>query len=266
MGEATQAQIAAAQAYEGLFVPALFQQWASRIADAAQIRPDQHVLDVACGTGVLAREIAARLGERVHITGVDASPGMLAVAREIAPSVDWRQGAAEELPFPDRSFDIVVSQFGLMFFTDRSQALREMMRVLTSGGRLAIAVWDSLENNPAYASVANLVQQSAGQPAGDALRAPFVLGNTGDLATLFKDAGVVSPEIRTHRGTARFPSIRTMVEADLRGWLPMVGITLTEDQISRLLAEAERVLGCYVTADGRVAFQLSVHLITAQKS
>lgn len=71
---------------------------------------------------------------------------MLAVARQLEPAVDWREGFAESLPFPDESFDAVVSQFGLMFFTDRRQALREMLRVLVPGGRLAVAVWDSLEN------------------------------------------------------------------------------------------------------------------------
>jgi ubiquinone/menaquinone biosynthesis C-methylase UbiE len=78
---------------------------------------------------------------------------MIHVAREIAPAVEWRQGAAESLPFSNESFDAVVSQFGLMFFTDRAEAIREMLRLLTPTGRLAVAVWDSLQNIPAYASV-----------------------------------------------------------------------------------------------------------------
>ena len=126
------------------------------------------------------------------------------------------RGAAESLPFPDQSFDAVVSQFGLMFFMDRRQALREMLRVLAPGGRLVVAVWDSLETMPAYAAEVALLEQTAGRQAADALRAPFVLGNRQHLATLFSEAGVDSPEITTHHGTAQFPSIRTMVEADLR--------------------------------------------------
>ncbi len=266
MSEPTlQAQIDAANAYEALFVPALFGQWAPKVADAAQIQPGQRVLDVACGTGILAREVTSRMGSSGHVAGIDPSPGMIAVAKQLAPAIEWREGVAESLPFPDQSFDAVVSQFGLMFFTDRPQALREMLRVLVPGGRLAVAVWDSLDNIPAYAFEVALLEQTVGRRAADALRAPFVLGNPKDLATLFAEAGVASADITTHHGTAQFPSIRTMVEADLRGWLPVMGVTLTEDQIGLVLEEAEHALSAYATADGRATFHLSAHLVTAEK-
>jgi ubiquinone/menaquinone biosynthesis C-methylase UbiE len=74
---------------------------------------------------------------------------MLVLAKQLAPTVGWREGAAESLPFADRSFDAVVSQFGLMFFADRHRALREMLRVLTAAGGLVVAVWDSLDTMPA---------------------------------------------------------------------------------------------------------------------
>jgi SAM-dependent methyltransferase len=260
-----QAQIDAANAYEALFVPALFGQWVQKVADAAKIHPGQRVLDVACGTGILAREIASRIGSGGRIVGIDPSPGMVAVAKQLGPDVEWREGVAESLPFPDQSFEAVVSQFGLMFFTDRHQALREMLRVLTPQGRLVVAVWDSLDDIPAYASAVALLERTAGRQAADALRAPFVLGNRKDLATLFSEAGVASAEIATHRGTAQFPSIRTMVEAELRGWLPVMGVILTEDQIGRILQEAEQALGSYAAADGRATFHLSAHLVTAKK-
>src|SRR5215207_5601638 len=110
-----EAQVAAAKAYETLFVPALFGQWASRVVDAANVMAGQSVLDVACGTGVLAREARLRTGPTGYVAGLDPSVGMLAVAKELSPSVDWRQGTAESMPFSDSSFDAVVSQFGLMF-------------------------------------------------------------------------------------------------------------------------------------------------------
>jgi len=263
MSEPTlQAQIDAANAYEALFVPALFRQWAPKVVDAAQIHPGQRVLDVACGTGILAREVASRTGPSGHIAGLDPSPGMLGVARRLAPAVEWRQGVAESLPFPDRSFDAVVSQFGLMFFTDRRQALREILRVLVPGGRLAFAVWDSLDNIPAYASEVALLERVAGRRAADALRAPFVLGDRKSLAMLFEDAGVASVEIKTEQGTAQFPSIRVMVEADLRGWLPVVGVVLPEDQIQRILKEAEHALSPYVTGEGSARFDSPGHIVT----
>nr|MBS0019851.1 class I SAM-dependent methyltransferase [Gammaproteobacteria bacterium] len=260
-----QAQIEAANAYEALFVPALFGQWAPKVADAAGIQPGQRVLDVACGTGVLAREIASRAGSTGHVAGLDPSPGMLEVAKQLTLGVEWREGVAESLPLADQAFDAVVSQFGLMFFTDRRQAVREMLRVLAPGGRLAVAVWDSLENIPAYAAEVTLLERVAGRPAADALRAPFVLGDQHALEVLFRDAGVGSVEIATHRGTAQFPSIHSMVEADLRGWLPVMGVMLPEEQIKWILEEAEQALSPYVSEPAPTMFHLSAHIVTGAK-
>jgi SAM-dependent methyltransferase len=262
---ATPAQIDAAGAYESLFVPALFGQWAPHVADAAAIAPSQRVLDVACGTGVLTREVASRVGATGEAVGVDPGPGMIEVARRQAPAIEWRQGVAESLPFGGASFDAVVSQFGLMFFNDRRQALREMLRVLKPGGRVAIAVWDSLDNIPAYAAEAALLDRIAGPAAADALRAPFVLGDTTGLAALCSESGLPSADISTLRGTARFPSTRIMLEADLRGWLPLMGITLSEVLIDQILQEGEHVFRSYADVDGRIGFSLSAHIIRARK-
>ena len=262
---ASEGEIAAATAYENLHVPALFRQWAPRVVDAARIEADDRVLDVACGTGVLAREAASILGDDGFVAGLDPAPGMLAVASQLAPLIEWQEGTAESLPYATGSFDVVISQFGLMFFQDREAALREMLRVLAPGGRMAVAVWDSLENSEAYPTEVALLDRIAGQAAADALRAPFVLGNRQELAGLFEDAGVASVEIATHHGTARFPSIRTMVEADLRGWLPVMGVALSEEQIERILKEAEQALSEYVTEDGAVEFDSPAHIVTGRK-
>jgi ubiquinone/menaquinone biosynthesis C-methylase UbiE len=264
---AEQAQIEAATAYESLFVPGLFEQWTAKVANAAGIQPGQRVLDVACGTGVLARHVARRVGASGTVAGLDPSPGMLTVAHRHAPAVDWRRGTAESLPFDARSFDAVVSQFGLMFFTDRPQAVREMMRVLTPGGRIAVAVWDRIENNPAYAAQVDLLTRLAGRAPADALRAPFMLGDRQVLAKVFEDAAVRQIDITTHAGIARFPSIRVVLEADLRGWLPMVGLPQSEETIDRVLAAADDALGAYVSqVEGGIEFDLSVHIVSAEKA
>jgi len=257
--------VAAARAYEQFFVPALFAEWTAWVADAARIGTSDRVLDVACGTGVLAREIRSRTGGNGGVTGLDANAGMLAVAAERAPDIEWRHGTAESLPFPDRSFDAVVSQFGLMFFSDRQRAVREMARVLAPGGRLAVAVWDSLDDTPAYAAEVALLERMAGRAAADALRAPFVLGSTRALVELFETAGLGGVIVQTRRGTARFPSLGTMVGADLRGWLPVMGVVLPEDLISRILKEAEIVLAPYVQRDGAVVFDSPGHIVTATR-
>jgi SAM-dependent methyltransferase len=263
--QAPRDQVDAAKAYEALMVPALFGEWASRVADAAAIQPGQSVLDVACGTGVLAREMASRTGATGHVTGLDPNAGMLEVARQIMPDLEWRQGRAESLPFPDQTFDRVVSQFGLMFFDDRREALREALRVLRPGGGVVFAVWASLGSISAYEDEVALLERMAGGRAADALRAPFALGDPRDLESLFEDAGVANIAVMTHTGTARFPSIRVMVEGDLRGWLPVMGVVLTEDEIAAILEEAEHVLSRYVTRDGAASFSVSAHLIRGEK-
>ena len=257
-------QIAGARAYEALHVPALFGQWAPRVLDAAGVGIGNRVLDIACGTGVLAREAAVRVGATGSVSGVDPGAGMLAVAKELAPSLDWREGAAESLPYPDDAFDAVVSQFGLMFFQDRSLAVQEMLRVLRPGGRMAVAVWDSLKNSEAYPIEVDLLDRLGGGAAADALRAPFVLGNKNQLMELFEGSGAQSVRIMTERGIARFPSVKSMVEADLRGWLPVMGVFLDEEQIQSILEAAESALARYVQESGHVEFDSPAHIVTGE--
>jgi SAM-dependent methyltransferase len=261
----TQRAIDAATAYEQLFVPALFGGWPARVLAGARVKSGHRVLDVACGTGVLAREAAAQVRPSGVVAGLDPDAGMLAVARRLAPEIEWRQGTAEALPYADQSFDAVVSQFGLMFFADRLRSLRELRRVLGPGGRLAVAVWDHIESMPAFAAELALLDRLAGTRAADALRAPFVLGDRGALASLFTDAGIADVVVTTQEGTARFPSVRAMVEADLRGWLPVMGVALPEDVIGRILEGAEDALREYVTAGGRVEFTSRAHIVTGAR-
>lgn len=254
-------EIAGAEAYQALMVPALFAEWAPRVANAARIRPGQRVLDVACGTGVLALELAERVGSPALVTGVDAGSGMLEVAAHLAPRICWRRGMAEVLPFADDSFDAVVSQFGLMFFGDPHRALEEIRRVLAPGGSWAVAVWDSLAHTPAYAAEHAVLEEMAGAEAAAALAAPFVLGDPQQLRRLFTDAGFTELEVTTVRGSGHFPSVRVMVEADLRGWLPLMGVELEEDLIQAIVGEAERRLQPFVAPDGQVQFDSPAHIV-----
>jgi hypothetical protein len=120
----------------------------------------------------------------------------------------------------------------------------------------------SLENSDAYPVEVELLERLAGEAAAKALRAPFVLGDRDALIGLLEASGAGSVSVETHYGTARFPSIRTMVEADLRGWLPVMGVLLTEEQIQNILKEAESALAKYVTEDGAVVFNSPAHIVT----
>jgi SAM-dependent methyltransferase len=253
----------AAEVYEEFFVPALFAEWASRVADAAGIQQGQRVLDVACGTGVLARTIADRVGSAGAVVGLDVNEGMLAVAERKAPQIEWRQGSAEDLPFDTNRFDVVVSQFGLMFFEDKVAALKEMVRVLRSGGRLAIAVWASLEHTPGYAAMVSLLQRLFGEQAANGLRAPFSLGNMLELQSSFATAGMPGAKITTLPGTARFPSIQAWVYTEIKGWV--LADMLDDAQFELLRKEVERVLQPFVTPQGMVSFNAPAHIVTFAK-
>jgi SAM-dependent methyltransferase len=257
-------QLEAAAIYEEFFVPALFHQWAPRMADAAGITPGQHVLDVACGTGVLARTIAERVKPGGSVVGLDPNPGMLVVAARVSPDLEWQPGVAESLPYPDGSFDVVTCQFGLMFFADRTKALREMMRVLRPGGRLVVSVWDRLDRIPAYSILVALLQHRLGDRVADALRGPFVLGDREALDRLLAAAGISPLSIETQTGAAHYPSIRSWVLTDVKGWFPIVQVTVPEKDYDVLLADAEKALSPFVRPNGAVDFPITVHIVTAE--
>jgi ubiquinone/menaquinone biosynthesis C-methylase UbiE len=135
--------VEAGRGYESLFVPALFEAWTKHLVEGAEIQEGSHVLDIACGTGVLARRALARAGANGRVVGADPAPGMLAAAKEIEPAIDWVLCGAEALDVDDEVFDSIISQFGMMFFEDRQKSAEEMFRALKPGGSLAIAVWRS---------------------------------------------------------------------------------------------------------------------------
>jgi len=258
MSDELSGAIAAARAYEGLHVPALFRQWAGPVLDAAGVGPGDHVLDVGCGTGVLAGEAAHRVGSTGAVTGLDIDGGMLAVAAELHPGIRWIEGAATDLPFDTNEFDAVVSQFGLMFFPDRRRAIAEMVRCTKPYGVVVVAVWDALERNRPYSTTVQLLERLAGPAAADALRAPFSLGDIADVEALVNGSSTTA----TTEGTARFPSVRTMVDAELRGWLPVMGVVLDEGLIEQILVDAEAVLDPYRSPDGAMVFEVAAHVTT----
>jgi ubiquinone/menaquinone biosynthesis C-methylase UbiE len=264
MGDTGQVTSSAAETYDALFLPALFDAWAPRVAEMANLAPGMRVLDVACGTGVLSLAAADLVKPDGSVVGLDLNAGMLEVAKRKAPEITWRQASAEAIPFEDASFDAVISQFGLMFVEDKARAIREMMRVLRPAGHLAIAVWDSHERVAGYGAFARLVGRLFGDSAAESFRTPYSLGDVEVLSALFSSAGVADFSITTLEGTARYPSIRYWMEADIRGWT--LSDTLDDAQFERLVAEAETELSRFVEPDGRVEFSSPAHVVTTTKS
>lgn len=262
---ATHEELEAGRGYEALFVPALFEPWAKHLIAGAGVEKSSHVLDVACGSGVLTRYAHARSGQSGRVAGVDPAPGMIAAAREVEPDIEWFLGSAEALPFDEATFDCVISQFGMMFFQDRQKAAGEMFRVTKPGGRLAVAVWNSIENNRAYGDIIAVLDEQVSTAAGDALRMPYSLGDPDEVIDTFSQSGFSDIEFETRTEQARFPSSRTMVEAELRGWLPLFDINLSEEKISDVLVKSDGKLSKYAAQSGEAVFPTSAHIVTARK-
>lgn len=254
-----------AEVYDARFVPALFAQWGPVVAAAAEVRQGDRVLDVACGTGALTLAAADIVGPAGSVAGLDANPEMLAVARRKSARIEWLDGTAEALPLPDNGFDAVVSQFGFMFFEDKPQALREMVRVLRPGGRLAVAVCDAVDNSPGYGAFAQSLDRLFGNEVGDAFRAPFSLGDAGRLHDICREAGLEGAEVVQRNGKVRFKSIEALVSTE-RACVWTLGGVLTDEQFARLLEDSGTVLRPFVTDGGSIEFDMPSLIVTARKT
>jgi ubiquinone/menaquinone biosynthesis C-methylase UbiE len=205
-----------AEGYESYMVPTLFAPCARILVQAASPKPSERVLDVGCGTGIVAREVASRLRATATVTAVDLNANMLAVARTAAAreglTVEWCEGDAKQLPFHDAAFDLVLCQFALMFVAEKSAALSEMRRVVTRSGRVLISVWQGLDRHPFYQALHNVIQQRVGMSA---LQQIFALGSADDLRGLALAAGFRQVDIEPFSLTARFPNPEAFIAGEI---------------------------------------------------
>jgi len=188
----------AARLYEQGIVPTMSKPLTEMMFEYVSLHDGDRVLDVACGTGIIARVVTERFANISSIVGVDLNPGMLEVARENTPttdiSIEWRQGDACELPLPDHSFDVVLCQHGLQFISNKVAALREMKRVLVPGGRLVLTVWG--EPTPYQAALAESLRQHVSDAAATSCLAPFALQDTEIIQNLLDEAGFRTTEMQ----------------------------------------------------------------------
>lgn len=251
--ERGQVDTSAAEIYDSLFVPALFGRFAGSIAEAARITETESVVDVACGTGALTHAVRRYTSGRV--VGVDISPAMIAVARRDQSDVEFAQGDATDLDFAERTFDVAVSQFGLMFLDNPSQGVAEMARVARRG---LVAVWDSIDQSEGYSAMQDLFRSELGDDAASSLDAPFAMGHGGVLEGILETAHLRNVEYQSIPGTGRFESIDQWVTTEVRGWT--LSDSVTDEQLADLVAVAEQELdrfatdrGCEVGMKARIA-------------
>ena len=247
-GETFQLTAELAEAYEAHFVPAFFAQWVPPLLDAAGVAAGQRVLDVACGTGIVARTAAGRVGPGGTVTGLDLNEAMLAVARRVRPDLTWRQGDAAALPFESGTFDAVLSQMALMFFPDPAGALREMARVARPGGAVAVLIPAGTDRNPPYQSFADIVARHAGPAARAQVSTYFALGDRARLEGLFQEAGLRGVQTSSPTGESRYDSIDQAVQVELDS-TPLGG-RLEPGVRERILADCRVAFAPYQTPAG----------------
>lgn len=256
-----------AEAYQQNLVPAMFAPWAPKTVDAAGVQPGERVLDVACGTGVVTRLVAERVGPAGQVTGLDVNAAMLAVARATpAPAgalIDWIEASALEMPIPDGSYDVVLCQQGLQQIPDHLGALREMRRVLTPGGRLAIAVWGPIEQNPGMAALVEALERHVGPEAARNRRGPFALGDGARVQGLIEEAGFRDVQLRTLTVTGRFPSPESIFTYQAAATpLSTTGEIINETR--RAIEDDMRLALAPYMRDSAFAVPTTAHLATAR--
>lgn len=257
-----------ADAYERHLVPRLFAPSAAELVEALSPQPGDHVLDVASGTGIVARHAARRVGADGRVTAVDVSPAMVTVARAVAPAdapIAFHVADAVALPLPDGSVDAVACQQGLQFLTDRRAAVAEMRRVLRPGGGLAVSTCRSLEHQPGYRPLVAALTRHVGAEAAGITASPYGLGDPGALGALLTDAGLEDVDVGVRRYQLRFDSVEELLHAETASSPVAVLVDrLDADVRERLLTDLRGRLDAYHDGDGLV-FPFEVLLATASR-
>ncbi len=256
-----------ARRYEDVVVPFVLGPSARALVDWAGPRLGERVLDVGCGTGIAARHALKLVDPDGTVTGVDLNAGMLAVARQLAPEVDFHQADALALPFPDDSFDLVVCAQVLQFLPDRVAAITEAARVLAPGGRAAFSVWAALEESPYFAAQVNVVAHHLGEEVAGGLAAGFTLSSEAELADLLSAGGLVDPEVTTATLDLALGRLDELVPRHIKA-TPLAGaFESADDEVrARVISDMAGRLTAYTQSDGTKSAPFRIILARASKA
>lgn len=227
-----------AEAYER-YLASAFSPWANGLIALAEVREGERVLDVACGTGIVARQAAPKVGATGTVVGLDLNEDMLRVAHNMStgvrPAIEWRRGNATDLPFPAGAFDVVFCEQAIQFFSDPVKALGEMRRMLMPGARAAVSVCRPIRYCPTYVVMANALERHVGPEAGAMMRSPFSLWDVDQFRKLFTDAGFREVNVKIDVSSLRYPSVGEFLRREAAS-SPLAG------PVSALNANARRDL------------------------
>jgi ubiquinone/menaquinone biosynthesis C-methylase UbiE len=260
-----------AETYEHYLGPAIAHPFTRVLLEYASPRAGERVLDVACGTGSVARHAAPLVGNSGKVIALDVNADMLRVARTLpTPSgavIEWLQGDATRLELPDGSFDLVLCQQGLQFFPDRAAALREMRRVLVDGGRVAVSVWQALERHPLYEALFQATARHLGVSTA-ALDVAFSLAHADELRTLLSDADFQNIDVAARSLDVHLAAPERFVELTVLGAATSIPAFAQLDASTRsalvtaIAHETQSVAERYRDGD-RLTFPMSTHIATA---
>ncbi len=256
-------------AYERYLVPGFFKPWAETLTAYTSPTSGGEILDVACGTGIVARTVASTLKNGARVIGLDNNREMLNKASELSEKagleIDWQQGHADQLPYENDRFDYVFCQQGMQFFPEPQQVLKEMHRVLKPGGRLALNIMRSIRHNPAFKILSDELEKHVGENAGSMMRAPFPEWDQKKIRNMVEDAGFRDISLHLEIISMRFPSSEEFLRREAAS-SPLAGEmeSLAGETRNKLIDHLHESLEPYQDDKG-VVFPMETMMIIAEK-
>jgi len=256
----------AAEAYERLMVPGIFLRWTEYLIKLAAPQPGEHVLDVACGTGIGARLAAHAVGSTGRVAGLDIDPGVIEVARKVSQStatpIAWHCASALKMPFKDGEFDLGLCQQGVQFFPDRLAGFAEIRRVLRPSGRLVASIWAALEFNKGHYAVVQALERQAVDASGAKRACSFA--DADDIRETAARAGLTNIDLRTEDEVSHFESIQTFIEGMTIGSSTRHAVALLpENGRDRFIEDVTTMLEPYLVG-GELAYPMRTHILLAR--
>ena len=239
--------------------------FAPGLVAAAGVKEGERVLDVACGTGVVAQCAKDLVGENGSVVGIDMNVDMLAVAHSLTAPDDnqltWVEGSAFEMVLPNDSFDVVLCQQGLQYFLDKPKALSEIKRVLVPGGRLALSVWETIR--PYSDALSNAVRKYVNAESSQAVDVARSFGDAQALKSLIMDAGFRNIDVHQETLMLKLPPIEDFVPRHLAATPIAAEIAALEPEAMDLLLRQMRTsLEDFIT-DGEVIYPEGANVAVA---